>query len=176
MKTTKEILTAMECCESGLCRECPYEDIEGCEAQIYNDSCEALAKLEEENRALRTELAVNGKSDVPDTNVGNIPDQTAKQDDGTLDPTLVPIEVIWAIANVRRYGLTKYKDRDNYKRVEKERLRAAAFRHFLKYLKDPSNPDEESGLPNLWHCVTNLSFLCEMENEDGRDISRNMGN
>lgn len=127
-------------------------------------------ELKDQLRALKTELQVNGKK--PDTlcpaNESG-PDQTAKQDNGKLDPTLVPTDIIWAIAAVRREGLKKYKDKFNYRQVEKERLRAAAFRHFLKYLKDPSVMDEETGLPHLWHCCTNLAFLCEMEGrEDGK--------
>lgn len=164
MDDLQAVLNAMKKCMNTKCKECMYHrDEEDCMSNMLRDASNLLIGLESENRALRTELAVNRKDDVPEMNVGNIPDQTAKQDDGKVDPTLVPVEVIWAIANVRRYGLTKYKDRDNYKRVEKERLRAAAFRHFLKYLKDPSNPDEESGLPNLWHLATNVAFLCELE-------------
>ena len=134
MDGLQEVVNSMQKCMETNCKECMYKKDEGdCMRNLLFHASNMLVGLESENRALRTELAVNGKDDVSVTNVGNIPDQTAKQDDGKLDPTLVPLEVIWAIANVRRYGLTKYKDRDNYKRVEKERLRAAAFRHFLKY-------------------------------------------
>lgn len=91
------------------------------------------------------------------------PDQTAKADAGKLRLTLVPTEVIRAIAQTRMYGLEKYKDPENWRRVEVERYRDAAYRHFLAYLDDPHGNDEESGLPHLWHCVTNLAFLCELE-------------
>ena len=90
-------------------------------------------------------------------------DQTAKADAGKLQLTLVPRKIIWAIAAIRRYGSMKYKDPDNWKRVEKERYRDAAFRHWLAYLDDPHGVDEESGLPHLWHCCCNLAFLCELE-------------
>ena len=163
MKTVKDVLTAMECCMENSCDTCPYKAPEFCGTEIFTDAYDALAKLVEENRALRTELAVNGKDDVPVKNVGNIPDQTAKQDYGKLDPTLVPVKVIWAIAAVRRFGLTKYHDPFNYRQVEKERLRAAAYRHLLKYVEDPERIDPESGLPHLWHLATNVAFLCELE-------------
>ena len=126
-------------------------------------------QLKEENRALRTELTINRK---PDTKAD---DQEAKQDNGKLDPTLVPTAGIWAIAAIRQFGLTKYKDPLNYRTVAPERLRAAAYRHFLKYIKEPKRLDAESGYPHLWHCVTNLFFLCELELEgykaEGVDVN-----
>ena len=95
-------------------------------------------------------------------------DQEAKADAGKLRPTLVPREIIRAIAAVRGYGTQKYKDPDNWKRVEIERYRDAAFRHWLAYLDDPQGVDEESGLPHLWHLATNIAFLCELEDLHGR--------
>ena len=89
--------------------------------------------------------------------------QDAKADEGKPRLTLVPMQIIWDIAAVREYGTKKYGDPDNWKRVEIERYRDAAFRHFLRYLRDPHGVDEESGLPHLWHLVTNCAFLCELE-------------
>lgn len=91
------------------------------------------------------------------------PDQTAKADAGKLQLTLVPREIIRAIARIRMYGTQKYADPENWRKVEKERYRDAAFRHFLAYLDDPAGKDEESGLPHLWHLACNIAFLCEME-------------
>lgn len=61
------------------------------------------------------------------------------------------------------YGTEKYHDPENWRKVEPERYRDAAFRHFLSYLDDPHGVDEESGLPHLWHLACNIAFLCEME-------------
>lgn len=55
--------------------------------------------------------------------------QEAKADAGKLPLTQVPREIIRDIAIIRQYGLKKYKDPDNWKRVEIERYRDAAFRH-----------------------------------------------
>ena len=96
----------------------------------------------------------------------------AKHDEGKLDLTMVPRQIIWDIAEVRRYGNQKYKSPDNWKQVEPERYRAAAFRHFMAYLDDPEGVDEESGLPHLWHLSTNCAFLCEMEDFD--EIRKNL--
>lgn len=92
-------------------------------------------------------------------------DQTAKADAGKLQLTLVPTAAIRAVARIRMYGNEKYGDPDNWKQVEPERYRDAAFRHFLAYLDDPGSKDEESGLPHLWHLACNIAFLCEMEGE-----------
>ena len=91
-------------------------------------------------------------------------DQTAKADAGKLRLTLVPRQIIRDIAKVRMYAVsTKYKDPDNWKRVELERYRDAAYRHFLAYLDNPNSVDEESGLSHLSHLATNIAFLCELE-------------
>lgn len=89
--------------------------------------------------------------------------QAAKADAGKLQLTLVPREIIRAIAAIRMYGNEKYHDPENWRTVEPERYRDAAFRHFLAYLDDPQGMDEESGLPHLWHLACNVAFLVEME-------------
>lgn len=97
----------------------------------------------------------------------NEPDnQTAKADNGKPKLTLVPRAIIYAIAYVRMYGCKKYKDPDNWRRVSVERYRDALFRHILAYLDDPYGVDAESGLPHLWHCVTNFAFLCDLEQDE----------
>lgn len=95
------------------------------------------------------------------------PDQTAKADAGKLQLTLVPRQIIRAIARIRMYGTQKYRDPENWQRVSKERYRDAAFRHWLAYLDDPEGTDDESGLPHLWHLACNIAFLCEMEEIEG---------
>ena len=89
-------------------------------------------------------------------------DQSAKADAGKLPLTLVPTDLIRAVGAVRAYGVEKYHDPDNWKRVEPQRYRDAAFRHFLAYLDDPEGLDE-SGLPHLWHLACNIAFLIALE-------------
>ena len=84
------------------------------------------------------------------------PDQTAKADEGKLQITLVPTDVIRAIARIRMYGNQKYHDPDNWKTVEPARYRDALMRHLLAYIDDPKSKDEESGLPHLWHAACNM--------------------
>lgn len=90
-------------------------------------------------------------------------DQQAKADAGKPRLSLVPTEIIRCIAAVREYGNRKYGDPENWRRVEKERYRDAAYRHLLDYIDDPGSVDEESGLPHLWHLACNVAFLCELE-------------
>lgn len=91
--------------------------------------------------------------------------QEAKADGGKPRPTLVPPSLMEAVTAIREYGCSKYHDPDNWKRVEPQRYRDAAYRHWLAYLKDPHSVDEESGLPHLWHLACNVSFLIELENK-----------
>ena len=92
-------------------------------------------------------------------------DQSAKTDAGKIRPTLVPPALIEAVAAVREYGCSKYHDPDNWRRVEPQRYRDAAYRHWLAYLKNPEACDPESGLPHLWHLACNAAFLIELETE-----------
>lgn len=88
-----------------------------------------------------------------------------KADQGKIRPTLVPTQIIREIAKTRNYGLMKYPEtgRDGWREIGLERIRDAAYRHFLAYLDDPTGLDEESGLSHLSHLATNIAFLCEME-------------
>ena len=84
--------------------------------------------------------------------------QAVKQDADKPHVEWVPPAVVWAMAAVRGYGVAKYGDPDNYKRVETVRLLAAAYRHLLRVLEDPEARDAESGLPHLWHCLCNIGL------------------
>lgn len=96
-------------------------------------------------------------------------DQSAKTDAGKLELTLVPPELIEAVAVVRMYGNAKYPEggKDNWKQVEKERYRNALYRHLLAYLREAYGNDYESGLPHLYHAACNIAFLVAMEMADG---------
>lgn len=95
--------------------------------------------------------------------------QTAKADAGKPRLTLVPRGIIWAIAAIREYGNRKYHDPDNWREVEPQRYRDAAYRHFMAYLDDPKGVDAESGLPHLHHLACNIAFLIEMEGNHGTE-------
>lgn len=82
---------------------------------------------------------------------------------GSLDIKLVPPEIINAILSVRRFGLKKYNSSENWRAVDTQRYRDAAYRHLVQYLDNPKGNDIESGLPSLWHLACNVAFLCELE-------------
>lgn len=97
-------------------------------------------------------------------------DQTIKADGGKIRPTLVPASLIRAVAEVREYGCKKYSDPENWKRVEPQRYKDAAYRHWLAYYEGKQLVDEESGLPHLWHLACNIAFLIEMEEQEKRPL------
>ena len=95
--------------------------------------------------------------------------QTAKYDEGKPDYTLVPKALISGCERVRRYGVQKYHDPDNWKKVEPERYWKALIRHVLAAWYDYRAVDQESGLLHLEHIVCNAAFLLEMmEGQDGK--------
>lgn len=90
-------------------------------------------------------------------------DQIAKQDAGKPKLSLVPTQIIRDIAEVREYGNQKYKSKDNWQNVEKQRYIDALYRHLLSYIDDPDGVDEESGIRHYKHIACNMAFICEME-------------
>ena len=84
----------------------------------------------------------------------------AKYDDGKPRPSLVPVEAIEAIMQVREYGMRKYGDAEDWRTIAPERWHDALLRHVLHIWDNPLALDYESGLPALWHVATNAAFLC----------------
>ena len=98
-------------------------------------------------------------------------DQTVKADGGKPRPTLVPVNAIKAVTIIREYGCRKYADPENWRKVEPQRYRDAAYRHWLAYLSG-EDYDAESGLPHLFHALCNLSFLVELEGDKYNECIR----
>ncbi len=84
----------------------------------------------------------------------------AKYDDNKPRPSTVPVESIEAIMATREYGLAKYAEAEDWRRIAPERWHEALLRHVLAIWEDPTHIDEESGLPSLYHVMTNGAFLC----------------
>lgn len=95
--------------------------------------------------------------------------QDAKKDAGKLELALVPTQIIRDIAEVRMYGMEKYKDPDNWKKVELWRYINAMLRHTLAFVDDPHSLDEESGIPHYKHAECNWAFISELLKEK-RDV------
>lgn len=113
------------------------------------------------------------KIDVPDEKSGESakePEQEAKSDGGKMRISLVPLQIISDIAEVREYGIAKNKDPDNWRRVEIERYANALFRHFAAFLHAPGSVDAESGLEHYKHMACNMAFICAlMAEKDSAD-------
>lgn len=88
-----------------------------------------------------------------------------KQDTGKPRADLVPPAIIEAVARVRSYGVTKYRDPENWRTVDPWQYRAALLRHLCAYWRDPLAVDDESGLPHAEHMACNIAFLLEMARE-----------
>ena len=97
--------------------------------------------------------------------------QSAKADAGKPRPSLLEPELFYEVARVREYGVKKYGDKDNWKRVEAERYHDALLRHALACLHDPYAVDEESGLLHLGQICCNAMFLLAMRENDREDDS-----
>lgn len=95
--------------------------------------------------------------------------QEAKRDEGKLQISLVPMQIVRDIAEVRMYGNRKYGDPENWRQVEKQRYIDALLRHLLAYLEDPDGVDEESGIKHYKHVACNLAFICEIERKEAED-------
>lgn len=88
--------------------------------------------------------------------------QDAKRDAGKPRLSLVPMQILWDIAEIREYGNTKYGDSENWKRVEMQRYIDAMFRHMVEFVRDNDSVDEESGLAHYKHMACNMAFICHM--------------
>lgn len=86
----------------------------------------------------------------------------AKADSGKPKLSLVPSQIIRDIALVREYGVRKYNDPDNWKRVELQRYINAFYRHWLEFIDNPNSVDDESGIAHYKHCACNMAFICEL--------------
>lgn len=84
----------------------------------------------------------------------------AKYDEGKPRPSLVPVEAIEAIMQVREFGKAKYADAEDWRKVPREKWLDALLRHVLHIWDNPLALDDESGLPALWHVITNAAFEC----------------
>ena len=80
-----------------------------------------------------------------------------KETSGKLRWTLLPLLAVKEIVKVLEVGAKKYSA-DNWKKVEPEKYKEAAFRHWTAYLEG-EKLDPETGLPHIDHVTCNLMFL-----------------
>jgi len=161
--TREEMISELSkyCDAIDVCADCPMRII----GKVCNPF-EVLSNEELEERITLIEEDKETKQEAVEGFINQLTSLTAKADAGKAPISLVPMEIVWAIAWIRKYGNEKYRDPDNWKTVEPERYRDALMRHILHYISDPKSVDEESGYPHLWHAACNIAFLMSMDYGD----------
>ena len=100
--------------------------------------------------------------DEREESFGDIPAPMAKEgvkfDTGKRRVDLVPTEAINALADVLTAGAVKYGEHNWRHGMDWSRVYSAAQWHMLAFWGG-DDIDEESGMPHLWHAITNLAFL-----------------
>ena len=89
---------------------------------------------------------------------------SGKDHTGKLQLSLVPMQIVKDIAEVRMFGNKKYHSPDNWKQVDVSKFIDAMLRHTLEFINDHDSIDAESGLPHYKHIACNLAFICDMMN------------
>ena len=144
-------------------KEHPERVMSPCQGGVYGCPHEIMTDAKELCEGRLGDVTDEECTRCWDQEISDQPSQSAKADKGKPRLCLVPRKIIWDIAKVREYGCEKYRDPDNWKKVEAQRYRDAAFRHFMAYLDEPNGVDAESCLPHLAHLACNIAFLCELE-------------
>lgn len=93
---------------------------------------------------------------------GKIVGEASKYDTGKPRMDLIPPEALYALGRVLEYGARKYADRNWEKGFAWGRSVAALKRH-LSAWEAGQDFDPESGMPHLWHVLTNAAFLLAFE-------------
>lgn len=89
---------------------------------------------------------------------GRMEVEGVKFDSGKRRVDLVPTEAINALADVLTAGAVKYGTHNWRHGMDWSRVYGAAQRHMLAFWGG-DDIDEESGMPHLWHALTNMAFL-----------------
>ena len=86
------------------------------------------------------------------------PKEGVKFDSGKRRVDLVPTEAINALADILTAGAAKYGTHNWRHGMDWSRVYGAAQRHMLAFWGG-DDIDDESGMPHLWHALTNIAFL-----------------
>ena len=82
-----------------------------------------------------------------------------KNDSGKLRFSLIPNQVLYALAAVLTFGAKRYSPNNwKYLADAEERYEDAMWRHLVAR-KSGQKVDPDSGMSHYWHAVTNLAFL-----------------
>lgn len=88
-----------------------------------------------------------------------------KFEEGKPELTLVYGSLLEAIAKVRRYGIEKHDNSEDWRSTESIRHYDAVLRHIFAHLQG-AICDHESGYSHLWHAACNIMFEIERSARD----------
>jgi hypothetical protein len=91
----------------------------------------------------------------------------SKKNEDKPEPTLVYRSFINGLSKVRRFGIEKHGNSEDWRTTEPVQHYDAAMRHLLAYVEG-EQCDQESHLNHLYHAATNIMF--EIERIDGKGI------
>lgn len=103
----------------------------------------------------------------------NDPFYKGKWDKGKIRYELVPTSSMEALGKVLTFGAQRYGD-ETWRLLPqaKRRYYAATLRHLFAHQKGELI-DKDSGLPHLYHALTNIAFLIELNERDFNGESKN---
>lgn len=106
-----------------------------------------------------------------DTGITNIEviEEFIKFDGDKLRYDLIPTSTTRAFAEVLTFGARKYKP-DNWRNCEDLKRYEAAFLRHIQAYREGEYHDKESGMPHLWHAITNIAFLIELDGKSHKKI------
>ena len=95
-----------------------------------------------------------------------------KWDKGKIRYELVPLSAIEALGKVLTFGATRYGV-ETWRLLPKakDRYYAATLRHLFAY-RNGEYLDKDSGMPHLFHALTNIAFLIELMLSEQKDASK----
>ena len=152
------------------CRGCAFQnDSQGCiESQSYIDCAEkGIVWLEVKDEAMKsiTQEIREWKATDQVTDQAAVQQPGTKYDQGKLQYTLVPPYALQEVARNLTEGLKKYKERNNWQKVEgaEQRYMDALMRHF-EAIRRGEIYDVDSSDPTISHMsavAVNAMFLLE---------------
>lgn len=84
----------------------------------------------------------------------------SKQNEGKPEYTLVYKSLMEGVAKVRRFGIEKHGNSEDWRSTESVRHYDALLRHIFAFIEGEEF-DKESGLSHLYHAATNIMFEIE---------------
>ncbi len=89
---------------------------------------------------------------------------TQKDVQGKAKLDLIPYKALVKVAEVREYGIKKYKDDQGWKSVAQKDFAVATLRHIYKWING-EQLDDESGLHHLHHAACSIMLAIGQDDD-----------